>query len=444
MARRLVGVALPWLSMLPVIDLTENALSADAAVARDESDNAEARASVREIIADVRERGDDALCDYTERFDGVRLDAGSLRVSQSELDAALDALDSDTTAALNLAAERIRAYQERELPGPSGEFDRDGVSVSDRIVPVERAGVYVPGGLAAYPSTVLMTVIPAQVAGVGEVALCVPPASDGSLPGLTAAAAALVGVTEVYKVGGAQAIAALAYGTATVAPVDVICGPGNIYVALAKTEVAGTVGVESLAGPSECVIVADDAAAADVVAVDLVAQAEHGPGGFCLLITWSRPLADAVRAEALSLVDESHRGAEITASLETGGRIIVCDGPAQAIELLNAAAPEHAQLMVADPAVLADQITNAGAVFCGYDTPVTLGDYVAGPSHVLPTGGTARFASALRPADFVKSVHFVTATRSGLENVGPAAARLADAEGLGAHALAVRRRLGND
>lgn len=427
-------------AMLELFDLRSDPALLDAAVARPTANLADELEVVRAIIAEVRDRGDAALLDLTARFDGVAFDAASsIPADPDELAAAWKALDPDLQAALEAATRRVRAYHEVRAGGH--RYEDDGIVVSERAIPVARAGVYVPGGRADYPSTVLMTVIPAQAAGVGAIALCVPPRSDGTVPPTVAAAAHLLGVSEVYKVGGAQAIAALAYGTVTVPRVEVVVGPGNAYVALAKAEVAREVGVESLAGPSECVVVADAGAPVRAVAADLMAQAEHGPGGFTMLVTWIDEVAASVTAALAEMVDTSPRAGEIISTFRDGGRLVLCRDAAHAIEVANAAAAEHLALMVADPASMVSQVTDAGAVFCGYDTPIALGDYVAGPSHVLPTGGTARFASALRPADFIKSVHVVTASRAGIARMGPVAARIARAEGLSAHALSIDARL---
>lgn len=432
--------------MLALIDLRKQPERISEAIARPEARLAEARAAVDEILAAVRADGDAALCRLTECFDGVTLAPDQLAVDPSDLLVAWQACPPDLRDALERAAARIRSYNAscNEAVLRKHTFVADGVDVTERAIPVRRVGIYVPGGRAAYPSTVLMCAIPAQVAGAAEIVLCVPPGPNGDLPVTTAAAAHLVGLREVYRVGGAQAIAALAFGTETIRPVDMVVGPGNIYVALAKAEVARqlTVGVESLAGPSECIIIADEHAPPKVCAYDLIAQAEHGPGGFTLLVTWSDELARAVIEETERLVAASSRRDEIMMTFTEGGRVVICDGPDAAIRVANAAAPEHLQLLVADPAPLLAGVVNAGAVFCGYDTPVTLGDYVAGPSHVLPTGGTARFASALRPANFQRSVHVVTATRAGLVALGPVAATLAGAEGFPAHASTVAVRLG--
>jgi histidinol dehydrogenase len=425
--------------MLPIIDLRAEPHRLDDVVRRPVDAVDGARDAVRGIIAEVRAGGDAALCALTERFDGASLTPGTLRATPDELARAWDEVGEEVRAALTAAAARIRAYHDHDVA--PHVYDADGVTVTERTLPVAAAGVYVPGGRAEYPSTVLMTVLPAQAAGVARIALCVPPRPDGTLPTSTAAAAHLCGVDEVYKVGGAQAIAALAYGTETVAAVDVVVGPGNIYVALAKAEVRDVVGVESLAGPSECVVVADPDAPLDLVAVDMITQAEHGPGGFALLVTWSEDLARAAAARIDEVVAASPRRAEIESTFAAGAHIVLVDDAEAAIDVANAAAAEHLQLLVADPEPLVGRVRNAGAVFCGYDTPVPLGDYAAGPSHVLPTGGTARFASALRPDDFRRSVHVVTATPHGIATVGPVVVALAEAEGLDAHAESVRVRL---
>jgi histidinol dehydrogenase len=314
------------------------------------------------------------------------------------------------------------------------------VLLRELVVPVDRAGLYVPGGRASYPSTVLMTAIPARVAGVPEIALCVPPDPDGRVPAVTLAAAALAGVDEVYRVGGAQAIAALAYGTETIRPVDVIVGPGNMYVTAAKREVAGIVGIESLAGPSELVVVADDTADPAMVAADLVAQAEHGPDGAAILVTWDEVVADAVDEAVAKLTADAPRRAEIDATLTSGGRAVLVDTPAMAVEAANAIAPEHLELITADPEALLPLVRNAGAVFCGPWSPAVVGDYVAGVNHVLPTARTARFASALRVDTFRKHVHVVTLDQAALARVAPYVQAFADMEGLDAHGRSVQLR----
>ncbi|MBM3683902.1 MAG: histidinol dehydrogenase [Actinobacteria bacterium] len=397
-------------------------------------------AAVREILADVEARGDDAVRDYTERFDGVRTD--SFRVPQAELDAALVEVGDDVRAALTEAAESIRAFHATQRR-PEHVHERGGVRVRAWTEPVARAGCYVPGGRARYPSTVLMTAIPARVAGVAEVVLCVPPDRSGRVPTVTLAAAAVAGVDEVYAIGGAQAIGAMAFGTASVRPVDVIVGPGNVYVAVAKREVSGRglVGVPSaFAGPSEVVVVADETVPAEFAAIDLIVQSEHGPDGLAWLLCWSPAVADAVEAAMRRLVEEAPRKAEILATLDHSGFAVVCDDAAQAIEVANVLAPEHLELLCDAAVAEVGRVRNAGAVFLGRNGAASIGDYLAGPNHTLPTSGTARFASALTIDDFSKHMHLVEVSDEGLARVAPHVAALARAEGFDAHARSVEMR----
>jgi histidinol dehydrogenase len=391
--------------------------------------------AVHDIVTAVRTGGDAAVRELTERFDGCRLD--DPRVPAADLRAALDTAPPELRAALDVAGARIREYHSLQAGTGEPALDRDGVSLREVVVPVDRAGLYVPGGRAAYPSTVLMTAIPAQLAGVAELALCVPPDADGRLPQATLAAAALVGITEVYRIGGAQAIAALAYGTETIRSVDVIVGPGNVFVALAKREVAGVVGIESFAGPSEVVVVADGTVPAEFAAADLLAQAEHGPGGSAVLIAWDDAVLDDTLAAVDRLVADAPRQAEIVDSLRTGGRAVLVDDASTAIDAVNVIAPEHLELLTTDPDALLPLVRNAGAVFLGAWSPAALGDYVAGVNHVLPTARTARFASALRVDTFRKHVHVVQATEAGLAALAPYVRALAAVEGLDAHAASV-------
>lgn len=396
--------------------------------------------AVREILADVRARGDAALADLTRRFDGV--DLVGTRVPAAEIEAARSRVSADVLAALEAAADSIADYHRAQMP-TDVEVRRDGVRITGLHRAVERAGCYVPGGRAVYPSTVLMTAVPARVAGVGEIVLCVPPGPDGRVPDVTLAAAAVAGVHEVVPVGGAQAIGAMAYGTETIRPVDVIVGPGNVYVALAKQEVAGLVGVpSSFAGPSEVVVVADGSAPAEFAAIDVILQAEHGPDGLAWLVTWDEDVADAVTDAIARLVADAPRRSDIEATLARSGHAVVCDDPEQALAVSNFIAPEHLELQTDDPEALLPLVRHAGAVFCGPWAPASLGDYVAGPSHVLPTNGTARFASALTVRDFMKDVHVVTVDRAGFESMGDHVVALAMAEGLDAHAESVRLRRG--
>lgn len=396
-------------------------------------------AAVRTILAQVRERGDEAVRDLTQRFDGVRLD--DLRVPQAALEEALAATPSELVAALTEARDSIRAFHETQRRGEH-RYERKGIVVTGRSIPVDRAGLYVPGGRGSYPSSVLMTAVPARVAGVPEIVLCVPPDRDtGGVATSTLAAAALAGVDEVYAIGGAQAIGAMAYGTATIRPVDVLAGPGNLYVAIAKREVAGLVGVPSaFAGPSEIVVVADDTTPVEFAAIDLIVQAEHGPDGQAWLVTWSPGAADSIDAAVGRLTQDAPRRDEIESTLTTGGWCVLVDGPDQAVEVANAIAPEHLELMNADPEGLVAGIRHAGAVFCGPFAPASIGDYIAGPSHVLPTDGSARYSGALTVDDFVKAVHVVTLDREAFDAAAPTVETLATVEGFDAHAESIRIR----
>ena len=386
---------------------------------------------VRAIVEDVRKRGDAAVREYSARFDKVEL--GEIRVPASEIASASERLDPALLEALKQAAESIESFHRHRGKGP-GTYEHNGITVELLELPVARAGVYVPGGLARYPSSVLMCAIPAQVAGVNSIALCVPPAPDGTIPAEVLAAAELARVDEIYKIGGAQAIAAMAYGTETVAPVDVIVGPGSRFVSLAKLAVRGSVGMPAaFAGPSEVVVVADETVAVDYVAIDLVVQAEHGPDGLAWLITWSEPVLDAVTKAVDRLVESSPRRAEIEATLAAGGYAVLVDGPEQALAVSNEIAPEHLELCCENPQALVRLITNAGAVFLGPYSPASLGDYLAGPSHTLPTFRSARYASVLGVEDFLRRVHVISAGREALGRAAPHIAAIAKAEGLFAH-----------
>ncbi len=401
-------------------------------------------AVVRAILEDVARRGDAAVAQYTSQFDGVDVTNGAsteLRLHRDELQTALDSIDPDLRAALEFARDQILAYHEGQREHEA-RHERSGVHIQELILPVDRAGLYVPGGRAQYPSTVLMTALPAKVAGVPAVVLCVPPDRTGSPPVATLAAAALAGVDEVYRVGGAQAIAAMAYGTESIACVDVIVGPGNAYVAEAKRQVIGRVGIDSIAGPSELVVIADATSDPALVAADLLAQAEHGPGGSAVVITWDVEMADLIESELQQLVALAPRGDEAMSTFSSGGRCVIVDDRTQAMEISNTIAPEHLQLMCSEPGQMVSLVRNAGAVFVGKWAPAVIGDYVAGVNHVLPTGATARFSSALRVADFQKHVHVVTLDEHAMDRVGPFAATIADAEGLAAHAQAIRMRRG--
>lgn len=397
-------------------------------------------AAVRDIIARVRSQGDAALIELTERFDGVRLDR--LRVPSGELAAAAARIPDALRCALEAAAEAVEVFHEAQLREPH-VVERAGITIRAYQRAVDRAGLYVPGGRAEYPSTVIMTAVPARVAGVGELVVCVPPNREtGRVADSVLAAAHIAGVDELYAVGGAQAIAAMAYGTESIRAVDVIGGPGNVYVAIAKREVAGQVGVPAaFAGPSEIVVVADDSVDPEFAAVDVLVQAEHGPDGLAWLVTWDEDVADQVDAAVSRLLAESPRAADMASTLAEGGYVALVDDEAAALAVVDAVAPEHLQLMCRGADLLAAKVRNAGAIFCGPWSPASIGDYVAGPSHVLPTFGTARFASALTVSDFLKDHHVVTVDRDGLAAVAPHVLALAECEGLDTHARSIRIRL---
>ena len=394
---------------------------------------------VEEILARVQAEGDAALMELTERFDGVRPDP--LRIPPQRLADAWQATPESLKDALRLAHQRILAFHQHQLPtdlavtGPHGEL------LGRRWRPVQRAGLYVPGGRASYPSTVLMNAVPALVAGVQRLVMVTPPGPGGEPHETVLAAAHLAGVEEVYRVGGAQAIGALAFGTATIPRVDVISGPGNLYVTLAKKAVYGRVAIDSLAGPSEVLVIADHSARADQVAADLLAQAEHDPLAAAILLTTSPELAAAMPA-ALEAQLENHPRAEITrTALNDWGLIVLCDSLGRAAQLSDCFAPEHLELLVEDPEILAEQIQHAGAIFMGPYTPEAVGDYLAGPNHTLPTAGTARFAGALSVETFMRHTSLIRFNREALEATGSAVITLAESEGLHSHAESVKRRL---
>jgi histidinol dehydrogenase len=401
---------------------------------------ADVRDAVASILADVRARGDAALLDYTERFDRLPLTADRLRLTRDEVAAARAACDADALAALTAAHERIAAFHRRQLPQDIDFVDEAGVRLGGRWRPVDAAGLYVPGGTAAYPSSVLMNAVPARVAGVPRIAMVVP-SPDGVLNPLVLAAADIAGVTEIYRVGGAQAVGALAYGTATIAPVDKIVGPGNAYVAAAKRQVFGTVGIDMIAGPSEILVVADRDANANWVAADLLSQAEHDVSAQAILITDDAGFAAAVEAAVDRHLQALPRVEIARQSWQEFGAVITVGDFDIALRLIDRIAPEHLELAGTRPRDLADRIRNAGAIFIGDYTPEAIGDYVAGPNHVLPTGRTARFSSGLGVLDFMKRSSVIECSADGLKAIGPLARTLAVAEGLDAHALSVAIRL---
>lgn len=407
---------------------------------RDDAMDAEADAA--SIIADVRARGIDAVLDLTRRFDRLDLTPETLAISEAETDEAISRVPADECAALELAAARIRAYHERQLPEDAFWTDAAGAGLGWRWTPVDAAGLYVPGGLASYPSSVLMNAIPAQVAGVQRLVICAP-TPDGRINPLVLLAARLSGVDTVYRIGGAQAIAAMAYGAGPILPVDKITGPGNSWVAAAKRQVFGQVGIDMIAGPSEVVIIADSSANPEWVALDLLAQAEHDAVAQSVLITPDPTLAEAVIAEVDQLLAVLSRREIAGASWRDHGAVITVRDLAEAAQLSDRLAPEHLELAVADPDALCAMVRHAGAIFLGHHAPEAAGDYVAGPNHVLPTSRSARFASGLSVLDFMKRTTLTRLGPEALAAIGPAAERLAISEGLEAHGLSVRRRLGN-
>ena len=398
-------------------------------------------AVVRDILEAVRKDGDRAVLDYTKKFD--RLEAASmadLKVSDAEIEAAVGEVDPKTLEALQLAHDRIRAHHARQMPKDDRYTDPLGVELGSLWTAVEAVGVYVPGGLASYPSSVLMNVVPAKVAGVERIVMVVP-SPDGVLNPLVLAAAKTAGVSEIYRIGGAQAVAALAYGTQTIAPVAKIVGPGNAYVAAAKRRVFGTVGIDMIAGPSEVLIVADGGNNADWVAADLLAQAEHDTAAQSILITDSPDLAQQVEIAVEAQLKALPREEVARASWQDFGAIILVDNLEAAMPLANRIAPEHLELAVADPEALLKKVRNAGAVFLGHYTPEAIGDYVGGSNHVLPTARSARFSSGLSVLEFVKRTSILKCDADNLRALGPAAIALGEAEGLSAHARSVSIRL---
>ena len=403
-------------------------------------DSPDVDAAVAKIIADVRERGDAAVIELTSKFDRLDLAPDTLAFSREEIMAHCATVPAEERTALELAAERIRDYHERQMPADASWVDASGATLGWRWTPVSAAGLYVPGGLASYPSSVLMNSIPAKVAGVGRLAICVP-TPDGVTNPLVLLAAQISGVDEIYRIGGAQAIAALAYGTETIASVDKITGPGNAYVAAAKRRVFGKVGIDMIAGPSEILVIADADNDPAWIATDLLSQAEHDESAQSILITNDAAFGDKVISEVNRQLATLERRDIAGASWRDFGAVIVVTDMAQAIVLSNMLAPEHLELCVADPDAMANDITHAGAIFLGAWTPEAIGDYVGGPNHVLPTARSARFSSGLSVMDFVKRTTMTKMTPASLKAIGPAAETLAKSEGLQAHGLSVRARL---
>lgn len=409
-------------------------------IGKDRNDGADVHDVVRQVIGDVRQRGIQAVVDYTSKFDGFDLTDENIAVSTEETDRAVASCNADDLVALKFAANRIRAYHERQLPSDVSYTDDAGVTLGWRWTSVDAAGLYAPGGRASYPSSVLMNAIPAKVAGVSRLAL-VTPAPGGEMNPLVLAAAKQAGVDEIYRIGGAQAIAALAFGAGPIAPVDVIVGPGNAYVAEAKRQVFGHVGIDSVAGPSEILVAADDKNDPDWIAADLLSQAEHDPSSQSVLITDDSDFADKVVACVEAQLGDSARREIAEAAWKKNSAVIIVKDLDDAPAIIDKIAPEHLELAVENPDALLIKIRHAGAIFLGRYTPEAVGDYVAGPDHVLPTAQAARYASGLSVLDFMKRTSIIGCDENALGRIGPAAARLADAEGLPSHAESVRVRL---
>ncbi len=396
---------------------------------------------VKSIIDEIRAEGDDALSRHIAKFDRWMPEgSGSLRIEPEAMKKAYDALEPTLKNALHLAYDRIRAYHEKQLPKSWFDTEANGTILGQKVTPVDRAGLYIPGGKAAYPSSLLMNVIPAQVAGVERIVVTTP-TPDNEPNELLLAACHLCGVTEVFKVGGASAIAAMAYGTATIPKVDVITGPGNIFVATAKKMVFGEVNIDMIAGPSEIGVLADDTANPNHIAIDLLSQAEHDEMASSILITPSRQLADACAAEIENWLNKLPREAIARRSIEERAAIIVTETMEEAVRLMNEIAPEHLEVATDNPFSLLPSIKHAGAIFLGHYTPEAIGDYVAGPNHTLPTGGTAKFYSPLGVENFMKKSSIIAFSRAAINEIGEACALIAHTEGLGAHEASVRCRL---
>ena len=396
-------------------------------------------AIVADIIKNVRERGDEAIFEYTRNFDKAEIGTGNFIVTPEEEAEAYEKVDKELIEIIRRAISRIRAFHEHEKQ-ESWFTTENGMALGQRVTPLQRAGVYVPGGKAAYPSSVLMNVIPAQVAGVPEIIMCTPPGKDGKVTPTTLVAAKEAGVGTIYKVGGAQAIAAMAYGTESLKKVDKITGPGNIFVALAKKAVYGHVSIDSVAGPSEVTVLADDSANAHYVAADLLSQAEHDELASCILVTTSRQLAEEVSREVDEYLKVLSRSDIIKKSLDNFGRILVAKSIDEAIVAVNEIAPEHLEIVTRDPFLLMTRIKNAGAIFIGEYSSEPLGDYFAGPNHVLPTNGTAKFFSALSVDDFIKKTSIIYSSRDALASLHEDVENFAKAEGLTAHANSIHVR----
>lgn len=428
--------------MIEIIESQESLQALKAQLQeRGNMDTGDVAQTVKKIVSCVKTEGDKALLEYTRRFDDSEMDLEHIRISLDEMKVAFETLDIDLRKAMQLSTQRIQEFHEKQKQNSWIDIKDNGEILGQRITPIEKVGVYVPGGKAAYPSSVLMNVIPAKVAGVKQIVMVTPANKEGKISQEVMAAAYLAGVTEIYKVGGAQAIAALAFGTDTIPKVDKIVGPGNIYVALAKREVFGYVNIDSIAGPSEILIVADSSANPTFLAADLLSQAEHDQLASSILITPDRKLAQAVQKEVAHFYEVMPRQAILKESLKHYSKIIIVNDIKTACDLANEIAPEHLELAVKMPFEVLTQIKNAGAIFLGHYTPEPVGDYIAGPNHVLPTNGTARFFSPLCVDDFIKKSSILSFSKDALCQVGNEVIRFAQSESLYAHALSMEVRL---
>ena len=430
------------ISMLRIIDRQTEAKTELKRISdRNNSDDMQPKETVvREIITNVKRNGDRAVLEYTEKFDRQVYTATQLKVSGSELDAAYQQISKDLLRAIQLAHQKIEAFHRQRVPKSWVQFEEDDVVLGKRYTSVDRAGLYIPGGRASYPSTVLMNAIPAQVAKVPRIVMVTPPGADGKINPAVLVAAQEAGIEEIYRIGGAQAIGALAYGTETIPQVDVITGPGNIYVTLAKKMVYGTVGIDSLAGPSEVLVIADEEANPIYVAADLLAQAEHDPMAAAILITTSHEIAQQVQQEVIKQLAHHPRKTLTEKAIAHYGLIVVVDSLTEAAQLSNLFAPEHLELELAEPWDLIEQIRHAGAIFIGNSTPEATGDYLAGPNHTLPTSGAARYASPLGVETFMKHSSLIQYSATALKKMSSSIQILAEAEGLPSHADSVRLR----
>jgi len=430
------------MSALKVIKLSDcSQKQREQLTKRSELDVASVTLRVCKITSDVREMGDEALLDYTEKLDGVKLSMEQLRVSKEEIRVAYDEVGADVVETIKQAAKAIKRFHEQQMPSEWLKEIQPGIKAGQLVRPLARVGAYVPGGLARYPSSVLMSVVPAKVAGVKEIIVCTPPRRDGKVDPTTLVAADVAGASAVFKVGGAQAIAAMAYGTETIPNVDKVVGPGNVYVVAAKQIISSDVGVDFAAGPSEVLIIADGSADAECVAADLLAQAEHDPSAAAVLVTTSEKLAEEVCKFVEEQLENSPRKDIALRSLEKYGRVIVVRTLAEAIKFANEYAPEHLQLMVERPAQALKLVENVGAVFLGPYSPVAAGDFAVGPNHILPTGGVARWRSGLSVLDFLRLPTVQSLTESGFKRIAGVVEKMAEVEGLPGHAQSIRKRL---